>query len=72
MGYSLAAKFCSEAVGMCLTIFLGEGIIANELLPSTKGQAMGFLAVAIGFAFAFGVNIAWFSAISAHLVSTVS
>lgn len=65
--YSLAAKFASEVIGMCLTIFLGESILANELLPSTKGHAMGILAVALGFGLAFGVNIAWFGAISAHL-----
>ena len=67
MGYSLAAKFASECVGMCLTIFIGEAILANELLPSTKGHAMGLLGVAIGFGFAFGVNIAWLGFISAHL-----
>mmetsp|Transcript_47909 Transcript_47909/g.88861 ORF Transcript_47909/g.88861 Transcript_47909/m.88861 type:complete len:88 (-) Transcript_47909:473-736(-) len=67
MGYSLAAKFASEAIGMCLTIFMGEAIIANELLPSTKGHAMGYLPVALGFGFAFGCNIAWFGFISGTL-----
>jgi len=67
MGYSLAAKFCSEFMGMMLTIFIGESILANELLPSTKGHGLGYLGVAIGFGLAFGVNIAWFSWISAHL-----
>jgi glycerol uptake facilitator-like aquaporin len=52
---------------MTLTMLFGDGIIANELLPSTKGHGMGFLAVAIGFGLAFGVNIAWFGFISAHL-----
>jgi glycerol uptake facilitator-like aquaporin len=66
-GFSLGAIFVSEFVGMTLTIFLGEGILANELLHSTKGHGLGFLAVAIGFGLAFGVNIAWFGWISAHL-----
>ena len=47
--YSLGAKALSEFIGMTLTIFFGESIIANELLPSTKGHGMGFLAVAFGF-----------------------
>ena len=34
--YSLAARFCSEAVATCLMIFTGESILANELLQSTK------------------------------------
>lgn len=46
---------------------MGESILANELLPQTKGHAMGFLAVAIGFGLAFGVSIAWMGGISAHL-----
>ncbi|KAL3904258.1 MAG: hypothetical protein SGARI_005000, partial [Bacillariaceae sp.] len=65
--YPLGAKVLSEFVGMTMTIFFGESIIANELLPSTKGHGMGFLAVAFGFGLAFGVNIAWFGFISAHL-----
>ncbi len=65
--YPLRAKVLSEFVGMTLTIFLGESVLANELLSSTKGHGMGLLAVSIGFGLAFGVNIAWFGLISAHL-----
>lgn len=65
--YPLKAKVISEFVGMTLTIFMGESILANELLTGTKGHGMGLLAVSIGFGLAFGVNIAWFSFISAHL-----
>lgn len=57
--YPLAAKVISEFVATTLTIFMGESILANELLPSTKGHGMGLLAVSIGFGLAFGVNIAW-------------
>lgn len=35
-GYSLAAMCGSEMIGTCFMIFLGESIIANELLPKTK------------------------------------
>jgi glycerol uptake facilitator-like aquaporin len=65
--FSLAAIFCSEFLGMTLTIFLGEGLLANELLPSTKGHGMGYLAVSIGFGLAFGISIVAFGWISAHL-----
>jgi len=65
--YPLFAKVISEFVGTTLTIFFGESVLANELLPSTKGHGMGILAVSIGFGLAFGVNIAWFGFISAHL-----
>ena len=66
--YPLAAKVISEFVAMTLTIFLGESILANELLNSTKGHGMGILAVSIGFGLAFGVNIAWFGFISGTLL----
>jgi glycerol uptake facilitator-like aquaporin len=65
--YSLGAKCMSEFTGMTLTMLFGNGMLANEMLPSTKGHGMGYLAVAIGFGLAFGVCIAWFGFISAHL-----
>jgi len=65
--YPLWAKFVSELLGMTLTIWMGESVLANELLPNTKGHAMGLLAVALAFGLAFGMSIAWFGAISAHL-----
>jgi hypothetical protein len=34
--YSSAAVFGSEAIGTCVAIYLGEAIIANELLSKTK------------------------------------
>ena len=38
MGYSLGAQCASEAIGMCMVIYLGESVIANELLAKTKGR----------------------------------
>ena len=72
--YPLGAKVLSEFVGTALTILFGESIIANELLPSTKGHGMGYLAVAIGFGLAFGVNIAWFRCVrcTSVLMSRIS
>lgn len=34
--YSLAAQCGSEIIATCFVIYLGEAIIANELLPKTK------------------------------------
>jgi hypothetical protein len=61
-GYSLAAQCGSEIIATCFTIYLGESIIANELLPKTKGTRMGWLAVSFGFGLSFGVVIFMFGA----------
>lgn len=65
--YSLAAQCGSEIIATCFVIYLGESIIANELLPKTKGSRMGWLGVAFGFGLSFGVVIFMFGYISAHL-----
>jgi len=65
--YSNAAVFGSEAIAMCFTIYLGESIIANELLCRTKGRSMGWGMVALGFGLSFGVCIMMLGYISAHL-----
>lgn len=65
--YSLAAQCGSEMIASCLIIYLGESIIANELLAKTKGRAMGWGFVALGFGLAFGVGIMMFGYISAHV-----
>ena len=51
---SSAAVFASETIATCFAIYLGESIIANEVLSATKGRAMGWGWVALGFGFAFG------------------
>ncbi|KAL4444176.1 hypothetical protein ABPG75_011913 [Micractinium tetrahymenae] len=66
-GYSLAAQCGSEIIATCFVIYLGESIIANELLPKTKGSRMGWLGVSLGFGLSFGVVIYMFGYISAHL-----
>ena len=40
--YSLGARALAEFVGMVFVIYAGESALANELLPSTKGHAMGW------------------------------
>lgn len=65
--YSLAARCLTEFLGTTTAIFLGETIIANEVLPRTKGHDLGFGFVAVGFAFAFFVAILCFGFVSAHV-----
>ncbi|KAJ3409101.1 hypothetical protein HDV05_004576 [Chytridiales sp. JEL 0842] len=70
--YSLGTRCLTEFFGTALVIFLGESILANELLPSTKGHAMGFGWVAISFGFAFTFAIQIFSYASAKLNPAMS
>jgi len=65
--YSNGAIFAAEAIGMCVTIFFGESILANELLYATKGHGMGWGALSLGFGLAFGFSIFMFGFISARL-----
>ncbi|KAL6785021.1 hypothetical protein ACKKBG_A02105 [Auxenochlorella protothecoides x Auxenochlorella symbiontica] len=65
--YSLAAKCGSEIIATCITIYIGESILANELLAKTKGNRMGWGFVAFGFGMSFGIAITLFNYISAHL-----
>ncbi|KAJ3388411.1 hypothetical protein HDU84_009771 [Entophlyctis sp. JEL0112] len=46
---------------------MGEGLLANELLPTTKGHALGFGFVCLGFGMSFTVAIQMFGYASAHL-----
>ncbi|KAJ1344608.1 hypothetical protein BSLG_000131 [Batrachochytrium salamandrivorans] len=65
--YSLATRCLTEFLGTTLAIFLGTSVIANELLPLTKGHSMGFGWVATSFGMSFGVAIMMFGFASAHL-----
>eukprot|EP01026_Neomeris_dumetosa_P013345 TRINITY_DN14671_c0_g1_i12.p1 TRINITY_DN14671_c0_g1~~TRINITY_DN14671_c0_g1_i12.p1 ORF type:complete len:477 (-),score=44.35 TRINITY_DN14671_c0_g1_i12:671-2101(-) len=65
--YSLIARCGAEFMGTFVAIYLGEAILANEILPGTKGHELGFGWVAFGFATAFFLGIQFFGFISAHL-----
>eukprot|EP00842_Homolaphlyctis_polyrhiza_P001958 jgi/Hompol1/2763/HPOL_003025-RA len=67
MVYSLGTRCTTEFLATALAIFLGDSVIANELLPGTKGHAMGFGFVAIGFGASFGVAIMMFGYASSHM-----
>ncbi|KAJ3209230.1 hypothetical protein HDU67_006310 [Dinochytrium kinnereticum] len=65
--YSLGSRVLTEFLGTFLAMFLGLSIVANELLPSTKGHSMGFGWIAFGFGMAFTTAIQIFSYASAHI-----
>ncbi|KAJ3001540.1 UNVERIFIED_CONTAM: hypothetical protein HDU68_006799, partial [Siphonaria sp. JEL0065] len=65
--YSLGTRCLTEFLSTFMAIGMGEGMLANELLPSTKGHAFGFGFVAFGFAMSFTVAIMMFGYASAHL-----
>eukprot|EP00891_Asterochloris_glomerata_P001248 jgi/Astpho2/1248/Aster-x0469 len=65
--YSLGARCCTEAVGLGLVIILGDGSLANELLPRTKGHGMGYGFVSLSFGIAFFFSILCFGYISAYM-----
>jgi glycerol uptake facilitator-like aquaporin len=67
MVYSLGNKFIAECMAMCFAIFLGTSVIANELLPNTKGHGMGYFGTALGFSFAFVIPGTFFGPISAEM-----
>ena len=51
---------------MCFAIFLGTSVVANELLPNTKGHGMGYFGTVMGFSFAFVISGTFFGTISAE------
>jgi glycerol uptake facilitator protein len=44
--------FFSEFIGTMIMIILGNGVVANVVLPKTKGNASGLLVIATGWAIA--------------------
>eukprot|EP00775_Hariotina_reticulata_P013573 gene13573-13698_t len=67
MAYSLGIRCLSEFIGMIIVIYTGEAALANELLPSTKGHAMGWGWTVFTFGFAFLAPLQIFSKVSAKL-----
>jgi glycerol uptake facilitator protein len=65
--YTLFEKCVTEFLSSVFFIFLGNGVIANELLSRTKGHAVGYGFVSVGFGFAIGFTIAMFGYCSANL-----
>eukprot|EP00882_Tetradesmus_deserticola_P024665 GHRQ01026971.1.p1 GENE.GHRQ01026971.1~~GHRQ01026971.1.p1 ORF type:complete len:222 (+),score=87.52 GHRQ01026971.1:79-744(+) len=67
MAYSLGIRCLAEFLGMMIVIYTGEAALANELLPSTKGHAMGWGWTVFTFGFAFLAPLHIFGRVSAKL-----
>ena len=72
MDVSLAEVFISEVIGTGLLLLLGAGVVANVILPGTKGYNGGWLLINFGWGLAVfaGVFAAWKS--GAHLNPAVT
>lgn len=65
--------FIAELVGTALIIVIGDGIVANVLLPQTKGNNGGLVSIVLGWAFAVFVGVyATASSSGAHLNPAVT
>lgn len=51
--------FLAELIGTAIVIIIGNGVVANVVLPKTKGNNGGLAAIILGWAFAvfFGVYV---------------
>lgn len=72
MDVTLADVFISEVIGTGLLILLGAGVVANVILPGTKGFNGGWIVITFGWGLAVfaGVYGAWLS--GAHLNPAVT
>ncbi|MCU1432739.1 MAG: aquaporin family protein [Actinotalea sp.] len=72
MDVTLTEAFISEVVGTGLLLLLGAGVVANAILPRTKGFNGGWLLINFGWGLAVfaGVFAAWKS--GAHLNPAVT
>lgn len=64
---SLGTVFLSETLGTAILLLLGAGVVANAILPKTKGHGGGWLLINFGWGLAVfaGVYVAYRS--GAHL-----
>ncbi|UZN03950.1 MIP/aquaporin family protein [Cellulomonas sp. S1-8] len=52
MDYTIGEAFVSELVGTALLLLLGAGVVANAILPKTKGFGGGWLLINFGWGLA--------------------
>jgi glycerol uptake facilitator protein len=65
--------YLAEFVGTALLVLLGNGVVANVLLPRTKGSGAGWIVIAFGWGMAVFVGVRCFDSISgAHLNPAVT
>ena len=65
--------YLAEFIGTALLILLGNGVVANVVLPQTKGHASGWIVISFGWAMAVFVAV-WCTAAAsgAHLNPAVT
>jgi len=71
MGRTLAARAGAEMLGSLMTYVLAVGGVSNALLPRTKGEGMGLLAIALSAALGIGLPIAMFHRVSGGVLLSV-
>lgn len=65
--------YMAEFVGTALLVLLGNGVVANVVLPKTKGNAAGWIVITFGWAMAVFVGVWCVGSISgAHLNPAVT
>lgn len=65
--------FLAELLGTALMIMIGNGVVANVVLPKTKGNGGGLLAICFGWGLAVFVAVYVTASVSgAHLNSAVT
>ncbi|HCL05100.1 MAG TPA: aquaporin, partial [Chitinophagaceae bacterium] len=65
--------FVSEFLGTAIMIVIGNGVVANVVLPKTKGHGGGLLAICFGWGLAVFVAVYATASVSgAHLNSAVT
>jgi glycerol uptake facilitator protein len=65
--------FLGELVGTALLILLGDGVVANVVLPRTNGHASGWIVITFGWAMAVFVAVFAVAGVSgAHLNPAVT
>jgi len=65
--------FVGELLGSAILLLLGQGVVANVVLPKTKGNGGGLIAITLGWGMAVFVAVFSVSAVSgAHLNPAVT
>jgi len=65
---TIMTPFTAELLGTCFIIIIGQGVVANVLLPKTKGNGSGLMAITIAWAIAVFLGVSCTAAVSgAHL-----
>ena len=50
-------QYLAEFVGTALLVLLGNGVVANVVLPKTKGHGSGWIVIAFGWGMAVFVAV---------------